>query len=190
MACFRAVDEGIFWGIVEDARRDVDSPIDEADAVAEELTGRLAGRSPADVLDFKVTQERLFARAYRWDLWAAAYVINGGCSDDGFEYFRGWLMAQGRRVWEAALADPDSLADVVDEQDPPLVECEEMLYVGPAAYEQAAGDGADFWAALERHDARTDTRSGEPEGEEFDFEDEIELRARLPRLAAAFLSED
>ena len=25
--------------------------------------------------------------AYRWSLWGAAYVINGGCSDDGFEYF-------------------------------------------------------------------------------------------------------
>lgn len=190
MACFAAVDEEIFWGIVEDARQDVASPVDEADAVAEELVGRLARRPAADILDFKVTQERLFARAYRWDLWAAAYTINGGCSDDGFEYFRGWLMAQGRQVWEAALADPDSLADLVDEQDPPLVESEEMLYVAAAAYEESAGDDDDFWAALERHDARTDPAPSEPAGEDFDFDDEAELRGRLPRLAAAFLPED
>jgi len=25
----------------------------------------------------------------------AAYIINGGCSDDGFEYFRRWLVLQG-----------------------------------------------------------------------------------------------
>jgi hypothetical protein len=51
------------------------------------------------------------AESYRWDLWGAAYLINGGCSDDGFDYFRGWLLSQGRAIWQATLADPDSLAD-------------------------------------------------------------------------------
>jgi hypothetical protein len=32
----------------------------------------------------------LMDRSYRNDLWAAGYLINGGCSDDGFDYFRGW----------------------------------------------------------------------------------------------------
>jgi len=35
-----------------------------------------------------------------------------GCSDDSFDYFRGWLIAQGKDVYLAALHDPDSLADV------------------------------------------------------------------------------
>ena len=48
-------------------------------------------------------------RAYRQELWGAAYLINGGCSDDGFVYFLGWLIAQGRDVYQAALPDPDSL---------------------------------------------------------------------------------
>jgi hypothetical protein len=70
--------------------------------------------------------------AYRWDLWAAAYVINGGASDDGFEYFLGWLMAQGRTRWEATLADPDSLADIVD-ADTGDLDGEELLYIALAA---------------------------------------------------------
>ena len=41
--------------------------------------------------------------------------MNGGGSDDGFEYFQGWLIAHGRSVFEAALLDPDSLADIVPE---------------------------------------------------------------------------
>jgi hypothetical protein len=41
----------------------------------------------------------LMAESYTNPLWAAAYVINGGCSDDGFDYFRGWLIAQGREVF-------------------------------------------------------------------------------------------
>lgn len=40
----------------------------------------------------------------------AAYLINGGRSDDGFDHFRGWLLTQGRATWQAALAEPDSLA--------------------------------------------------------------------------------
>ncbi|WP_217498085.1 MULTISPECIES: DUF4240 domain-containing protein [Sphingomonas] len=35
-------------------------------------------------------------RSYRWDLWRAAKVAKGGVSDDGFEYFRTWLISRGR----------------------------------------------------------------------------------------------
>ena len=38
-------------------------------------------------------------------LWDAAYLINGGCSDDGFDYFRGWLVDQGRETFERCLAE-------------------------------------------------------------------------------------
>ena len=74
--------------------------------------------------------------SYRWDLWGAAFVINSGCSDDGFDYFRGWLMLQGHDVWEAALRDPESLADVSFDGD---AECENVLYAASKAYEQLAG---------------------------------------------------
>jgi hypothetical protein len=52
------------------------------------------------------------ADSYRNLLWAAAYLINGGCSDDGFESFRCWLIVQGRTVFERSVADPDTLADL------------------------------------------------------------------------------
>lgn len=69
-------------------------------------------RSVNDVLDYDRIHYELMAESYRWELWGAAYLINGGCSDDGFDYFRGWLLGQGRATWQAALADPDSLASV------------------------------------------------------------------------------
>ena len=49
------------------------------------------------------------AGSYWTPLWAAAYVINGGCSDDGFDYCRGWLILQGREVFEHVVADPRTL---------------------------------------------------------------------------------
>jgi hypothetical protein len=39
-------------------------------------------------------------------------VINRRCSDDGFDYFRSWLMLQGRETFGRAVAAPDSLADL------------------------------------------------------------------------------
>jgi Protein of unknown function (DUF4240) len=60
---------------------------------------------------FEVQHRQAFADSYDWGLWGAAYVIDGGCSDDGFDYFRAYLISRGRAVFEAAMADPDSLAD-------------------------------------------------------------------------------
>ena len=76
--------------------------------------------------------------AYRWDLWAAAFVINGGASEDGFEYFRGWLIAQGEGLYQIALRYPDNLADYV-EPDFDQAKCEELLYVAQKAYEDKTG---------------------------------------------------
>ena len=92
--------------------------------------------SSAEIEAFARDRENLMHTSYRWDLWGAAFVINGGCSDDGFDYFRGWLMLQGRNVWEAALRDPESLAGVSVDED---AECEDVLYAASKAYEQVAG---------------------------------------------------
>jgi hypothetical protein len=134
------VDRDRFWEIVDATRARVDD-VDEVPAALVEVP---RGRPLAELVAFREVQDELFDRdAYRWDLWAAAYVINGGASDDGFEYFLGWLMAQGRMRWEATLTDPDSLASAVD-ADTGDLDGEEMLYVAP----NAAEDEEAFWAAL------------------------------------------
>ena len=54
-------------------------------------------RSPPDeLIEFHRLFNRAMDDAYIWDLWGAAYLINGGCSDDGFAYFRSWLISRGR----------------------------------------------------------------------------------------------
>jgi hypothetical protein len=92
----------------------------------------------------------LMADSYRGDLWAATYMINGGASDDGFDYFRGWLIAQGRQVFERVVADPDSQAErptvraaaaTHDE-----LECEEILGIAWNAHLEATGSNCqDLW---------------------------------------------
>ncbi len=160
-----------FWKLIEHSG----SGGDPGERV-ESIEAELGERSPEEIVDFERHLADLLAASYTWDLWGAAYLINGGCSDDGFDYFRGWLIAQGRSVFEKALADPDSLANLADlEED---VECEEMLYVAKSAYEAATQEEIPS-VPINLPDL----------GEGWDFDDDAEMKRRYPKLFARFCSD-
>jgi hypothetical protein len=155
----------------------------DPDAMAVELDRRIRERPAGEIVALAAAERALMAESYRWDLWGAAYLINGGCSDDGFEYFRAWLIAQGRQVFEAALRDPDSLAGhppVRDDPDRDDVECEEMLGVAWRAWMDAAVAGG----ASEGGPRVLSPYRPEDLGDPFDFDDDAEMRRRYPRLWA------
>jgi hypothetical protein len=136
-----------------------------------------------ELVAFEHQFDDLTDRAYRRDLWGAAYLINGGASDDGFYYFRCWLVGMGKQVYEAALADPDNLVDYVD---PELDRYETETYGAPLqAWRQKGGDEAEY----ERLHARRKRRSPKLKGKDWDFDDDDEVRKRLPRLAALYLDD-
>ncbi|GAA1618447.1 hypothetical protein GCM10009789_85440 [Kribbella sancticallisti] len=177
------MDRDGFWELVESARDEVDDTVVDPDGVADSLTKALGELAPEEIAGFGVELERLLAASYRQDLWGAAYLVNNGASDDGFDNFRGWLLAQGREVWEAALADPDSLADVVDEDlgdGFEGFEGEGLLSVARHAYESATGSEQGYWDAVEA--AGIDIPDI-PAGENFDFDDTAEMESRYPLLA-------
>jgi hypothetical protein len=99
----RKMDEDLFWDLIDEGL--TDQPIGER---IDTLPERLAAFKATAIRDFEKIQRSLEARAYRWDVWALAYLLQGGCSDDAFEDFRGWLILQGRVVFEGAIANPDS----------------------------------------------------------------------------------
>ena len=112
----------------------------------------------------------------------AAYLLNGGCSDDGFEYFRGWLISRGRAVFEKALADPDSLAKFVGAA--PELELEAIAYAAINAYKTKTGKD---WEDLPRSALDQATKGiptfewpDEPTGEPWDEDD---LDERFPAIA-------
>ena len=99
-----------FWALIDQARSEADSVFDVAPA----LTGLLLDLEPDETVSFARHIKDLLAESYRWDLWAVAYIVNGGSADDGFEYFRGWLIAQGRERFQAALENPASIGDYAE----------------------------------------------------------------------------
>jgi hypothetical protein len=162
------LDDDRFWSFIAAAR---DAAGDDVDDRVSGLEQVLLTQHPDDVTAFQNKYDELLARAYRWDLWGAAYLINGGCSDDGFRYFRDWLISEGEAVFEAALADADSLADVAQDGE---FELESFGYVAAEVYEQMTD------APLPRGSV-TDPAS--PIGQEWDEDD---LPALFPRLARRF----
>lgn len=118
--------------------------------------------------------------SYTWDLWGAAYVANGGASDDGFEYFRCWLISKGRRVFEQILRDPDSLADFIAEGETGDFEFEEFAYVARNAWSKKTGNDWNEMPVVANMIYNAD-----PKGTPFS-EDPNELRRRFPKLWRRF----
>lgn len=162
----------VFWRMMETANADAEGDCFEQ---AEALKRAMEDLPLEEILSFQQIYADYFRRAYRWDLWGAAYLINGGCSDDGFMDFRAWLIAQGERDYMLALSDPDSLAEIVEEAGEAW--CEPIQYVAGQVYE--AKTGQELPASEQDY--------GEPDGEPWEEDDLPDL---FPRLAALFEDED
>jgi hypothetical protein len=189
---------GKFWDIIliAQAHTEPGGSFDEA------LASYLATRTRQDILEYQERFDQLHAALYRWDVWAAAYLIGGGCSDDGFSYFRAGIIGQGEGWYQKVTASPDSLADHLAIADSPGCSQDEPLFYESLAYaaHEAFGGQEDLYDALDRfrHSGEQAAASGDPDdespasedpaGEEFDFEDDQQMRQRLPRLSAIFLT--
>ncbi|HWG46276.1 MAG TPA: DUF4240 domain-containing protein [Gemmataceae bacterium] len=174
------MDQKSFWEVIAAACRSDPSAVDKWD---ETLTKELACLQPDDILEFDRIFDELADRAYRRDLWGVASMVNGGASDDGFYYFRCWLVGMGQRVYEAALTDPDSLADVVI---PPEQDAEAEIYAAAQrAWEKVTGREGEYPLCLP---ARND--GGQLKGEKCNWNNKAEVRKRFPRLAAIYLDEE
>lgn len=173
------MDETEFWELIDSTRAAADGdPEDHADLLVE----RLVQLDPDAVLDFARHFEARYNRAYHWDLWGAAAVLLDGASDDAFDFFRCWLIGQGRETFEGALHEPDALAELLDDFDEEVDgDGEELGYAADEAYEQLTGDVAP--------DLGIAPAPPEPAGSPVDFEDDSQLARYYPRLWERFAAQ-
>ena len=156
-----------FWGLIGRTRRESNG---DYESQLELITECLLQLSQAEIVHFQNTLRVLMAEAYDWKLWAAAYIINQGCSDDCFEDFRGWLISHGEQTYKTALRNPDVLAELIEDDGDTW---EGLLYCAPDAYrevfEQDIPKGRQLHVAIK--------------GQEWEEGDLPEL---LPRLAQRY----
>ncbi|WP_127504839.1 DUF4240 domain-containing protein [Actinoplanes solisilvae] len=169
-----------FWAVI--SRATADRPASPAD-VAKRAVADLATRDPEEIVAWGRHLDKVMVASGTQDLWAAAYLINGGCSDEGFDSFRGWLIAHGRDAVARSVKSPDALADVAVVQAAAdtgtVFEAEEVLSIAAEAYTQATGEEL---PAADRPVTRPDS------ADLWDFDNEEEMQRRLPKLSALFLA--
>ena len=126
-----------FWQLIDQSRQQATA---QNQTHAQALSEILNPLSVAEIIAFEHLFTRYFHEAYDWKLWAAAYLIHGGCSDDGFMDFRAWLIAQGETTYQNVLAHPDVLAEMIeDEDDLYVLESQDIWSVAVNVYQDKTG---------------------------------------------------
>ena len=101
------MDESRFWALIDESRAATTPALSNQPDILQQKLEKL---SPEEIKCFDALFRQLWHDAYRDSLWAAAYIIEGGCSDDGFMDFRAGLISLGRDAYYAALQNPETLA--------------------------------------------------------------------------------
>lgn len=130
----RESQEEEFWKIIERTQSSGNER-----AQLDKLNAELERLDNASLEQFIKVYDRLMHDTYSWDLWGAAYIINGGASDDAFEDFRNWLISNGRTFFAQAVAKPDDLAALIPEDRQQEATFEEFSYVAAHLWQKRTG---------------------------------------------------
>ncbi len=97
-----------FWKIIGEVHRESGGDMDLKCSLLKE---RLLSLGEEELREFGEQFDDAIDAADRWELWATAFLMKGGCANDVFCDFRASLISMGRRTHELAIIDPEWLAD-------------------------------------------------------------------------------
>lgn len=123
-----------FWGIIMEARTAAKGNYRAQISNLERLLFTL---EPQEIEQFDNRFMALMDVAYDNRLWGAAYLINGGCSEDCFDYFRQYLISQGRERFYTTLQDPETCSAWIRAES--QESWEGLLYVAGKIYKMKTG---------------------------------------------------
>lgn len=167
-------DEKWFWNIIQQSRGTKNKI--SHDRQIKSLTKILTSHDKTDIIEFDKLFHDMLSKSYTWDLWGAVYIINGGCSDDTFDYFRSWLIGQGESIFYKCINDPEALIDVLKPEEE--YEWEGFAYCATDAYEKKTGE--ELISSVKFDNEQNDI---EPLGQKWN---ENELSTLFPNLWEAF----
>lgn len=128
------IDEDLYWAIIAKSLKQTNNQDDQEQFLIKEI-GNL---TPIKMIGFRLRTDKLLYDTYNSEMWCAGYIMNGGCSDDGFEYFRNWVISRGKETYYKAKENPDNLIDEVDSQLE-MYDFESFWYVALEAFKQKTG---------------------------------------------------
>ncbi|WPR70776.1 DUF4240 domain-containing protein [Flavobacterium sp. NG2] len=106
------LDEDLYWTIIANSLKD-NLPQEDREII---LANEVEKLSPKEIIGFRLRTDKLLYDTYTSNLWCAAFLMNDGTTDaSSFDYFRCWLISQGKETFYKAVANPDSLVNLLKE---------------------------------------------------------------------------
>ena len=109
-----------FWKILESTARGTGP---NRDAHVRRIEQKLKQLSLDDLASFKRHLNRAMAKGCTFGLMVASFAVRSHLSDDSFLDFRAWLILHGRKTFEAAVRNPDTVADVISKREVDRMSC-------------------------------------------------------------------
>lgn len=129
----RKIDERLFWELISESR----SISQDQFEFLEKLKDKLESFNPTEIRKFQKIFLTKFEELNSWDLWSLAYIVRRGCGDDGFDYFKAWVISKGEIAFQNILTlNVNQITDLFDE-DPQL---EDFLYLAENVYESKTNE--------------------------------------------------
>jgi len=129
------MNEDEFWNLIEKSRLAANYNYQKQ---INSLKTILLTLAPADIEKFDNTFTALLAATYDYKLWGAAFVINGGCSDDCFDYFRQYLIGNGKERFYKTIKDPETCVSWMKSEEQGET-WEGLQYSAMGAYKEKTG---------------------------------------------------
>lgn len=103
------IDEKAFWRLIDSARKKTEGNLKKMVALLKKDLKKKPARARAEFDDLLTEKIKQLDRK---ETWAVAGELIGPISDDGFEEFRAWVVAQGPDVFIKTLQTPSSLLEM------------------------------------------------------------------------------
>ena len=176
------LDENIFWKIIDNSLKNTNNQQNQEAFLIKEI-GKL---TPKEIIGFRLRTDKLLYDTYNSKMWCAGYIMNGGCSDDGFEYFRNWVISRGKDVYYNAKENPDSLISQKENGEDKIFDFESFWYVALEAFNKKTGK--DLYDFIDYESFKT--KEGNYPQFEFDWieEDPESMEKLCPKLFEYFWS--
>ncbi len=173
------LDEDKFWEIISKSLKSTKSQ----DAQERFLISEIEKLTQKEMIGFRLRTDYLLYHTYNSEMWCAAYIMNGGCSDDSFEYFRCWVISRGKDTYYNAKANPDFLiSEVVEGAE--FYDFESFWYVALEAFKHKTGK--DLYDYIDNENFKT--KEGSYPQFEFTWQEEKpeSMKKICPKLLAKF----
>jgi len=73
------------------------------------LVEKLSNKSYEEIFSFGIIVDEIMLESYNQKLWCASYLLNGDTREESFDFFRLWLISQGKKIYNDVMKNPDNL---------------------------------------------------------------------------------